>query len=42
MLVELQTIENYAGYLAASDLEVTRSEVLNMNCEDLGLWPRHY
>ncbi len=32
MMVELQTIEDYAGYMAASGLEVTRSDVLNKNC----------
>ena len=32
MMVELQTMEDYAGHLAAAGLEVTRSEVLNKNC----------
>ncbi|HYY72880.1 MAG TPA: class I SAM-dependent methyltransferase [Candidatus Bathyarchaeia archaeon] len=32
MMVELQTMEDYAGHIAATGLEVTRSEVLNKNC----------
>ena len=32
MMVELQTMEDYAGLLAASGLEVIESEVLNKNC----------
>ena len=32
MLVELQTMEDYRGYMAAAGLEVVRSEVLNKNC----------
>ncbi len=40
MMVELQTMEDYAQHMAASGLEVTRSEVLNKNCAktwDFGL-----
>ena len=32
MLVKLKTMEDYAGFMAASGLEVTRSEVLNKKC----------
>jgi tocopherol O-methyltransferase len=32
MMVELQTMEDYAGHMAAAGLEVTRSEVLNKHC----------
>ena len=32
MMVELQTMEDYAGHLAAAGLEVTHSEVLNKHC----------
>jgi len=32
MMVELQTMEDYAWHMAAAGLEVTRSEVLNKNC----------
>jgi tocopherol O-methyltransferase len=32
MMVELQTMEDYEGYVTASGLEVTQSEVLNKNC----------
>ena len=32
MMVELQTMDDYAGYLAAAGLEVTRCEVLNKHC----------
>ena len=32
MMVELQTMEDYRGYMAAARLEVVRSEVLNKNC----------
>lgn len=32
MMVELQTMEDYADYIAAAGLEVTRSEVLNKHC----------
>jgi tocopherol O-methyltransferase len=32
MMVELQTMEDYAGHMAAAGLEVTRSEVLNKYC----------
>jgi tocopherol O-methyltransferase len=32
MMVELQTMEDYARHMAAAGLEVTRSEVLNKNC----------
>jgi tocopherol O-methyltransferase len=32
MMVELQTMEDYAGHVAAAGLEVTRSEVLNKYC----------
>jgi cyclopropane fatty-acyl-phospholipid synthase-like methyltransferase len=40
MLVELQSMEDYEGYLKASGLKVVRSEVLNKNCAktwDFGL-----
>lgn len=40
MMVELQTMEDYAGHMAAAGLEVTRSEVLNKHCAktwDFGL-----
>lgn len=32
MNVELQTMEDYAGHMAAAGLEVTRTEVLNNHC----------
>jgi len=32
MMVELQTMDDYAGHLAAGGLEVVHSEVLNKNC----------
>ena len=32
MMVELRTMEDYRGSLAAAGLEVVRSEVLNKNC----------
>ncbi len=32
MMVELQTMEDYAAHMAAAGLEVTRNEVLNKNC----------
>lgn len=32
MMVELQTMEDYAGYMAEGGLKVLRSEVLNENC----------
>ena len=32
MMVELQTMEDYEGYMAAGGLEVLKSEVLNKNC----------
>ena len=32
MMVELQTVEDYAGHLATAGLEVTHSEVLNKHC----------
>jgi tocopherol O-methyltransferase len=32
MMVELQTMEDYAGYMTAAGLEVVRSDVLNKNC----------
>jgi len=32
MMVELQTMEDYAGHMAAAGLEVTRTEVLNKHC----------
>ena len=32
MMVELQTMEDYAGHMASAGLEVTRSEVLNKHC----------
>jgi tocopherol O-methyltransferase len=32
MMVELQTMEDYARHMAAAGLEVTRSEVLNKHC----------
>ena len=32
MMVELQSMEDYAGHMAAAGLEVTRTEVLNKNC----------
>ena len=32
MMVELQTMEDYAGHMAAAGLRVMRSEVLNNNC----------
>jgi tocopherol O-methyltransferase len=32
MMVELQTMEDYAGHMAAAGLEGTRWEVLNKNC----------
>lgn len=49
MMVELQTMEDYAGHMAAAGLEVMRSEVLNKHCaktwefgldiiKDKGLW----
>lgn len=31
-MVELQSMEDYAGHMAAAGLEVTKSEVLNKNC----------
>lgn len=40
MMVELQTMEDYAGHMAAGGLEVVRSEVLNKYCAktwDFGL-----
>jgi cyclopropane fatty-acyl-phospholipid synthase-like methyltransferase len=40
MMVELQTMEDYAGHLAAAGLEVSRSEALNKHCAktwDFGL-----
>lgn len=32
MMVELQTMEDYAGYMVAARLEVVRNEVLNKTC----------
>lgn len=32
MMVELQTMEDYAGYMAAAGLKVVRREMLNENC----------
>ena len=32
MMVELQTMEDYAGHMAAAGLQVTRTEVLNKHC----------
>ncbi len=32
MMVELQTMEDYVGHMAAAGLELTRSEVLNKHC----------
>ena len=32
MMVELQTIQDYEGYMAAGGLEVLKSEELNRNC----------
>lgn len=32
MMVELQTMDDYAGHMAAAGLEVTRTEVLNKHC----------
>src|SRR5690348_8497169 len=32
MMVELKTMDAYAGHLVAGELEVVRSEVLNKNC----------